>query len=266
MSLSALRATARGGLNLALAGIPFADQRAGVCQLAGQSVELIYRGSLVHGDYSWRVGGRLRSKFYSDCNNFYLNCRPAMPAATASMAPAWWRIWRPVSLAQRQQRELFTQPAIQPAGRGGVRKRTNEEYELRTDVRTPPLMQADESSETALYLQGDYSWGTGVCSPAGGTPASATAKGTARRYAPPAGLSYTGSTRCQLAQAAVFGRFNVPNALQVCVKTPVLNGNRDLRPEQVAGTDLAYTWSQGNTLFVITATICAAGISSAGAI
>ena len=246
---SALARYSQGGLNLALQA--FRSQTNGLAfasSLANQS-ELIYRGSLVHGDYSWRVG-QAEVKFYSDYNNFYLEL-PTRNAGGYGVDGTGlvenpggqyrWRSGSSVNFSPSPQFNLLAGVEYE--------KRTNELYELRTDVRTTPLMQADESSETALYAQGDYSWQDWRFLAGGRYTRIRNSEKEQHAATPRLGVVYRLNPASSLKLLYSAG-FNVPNALQVYVKTPVLNGNRDLRPEQVAGTDLAYTWSQGNTLFV----------------
>lgn len=246
---SALLRYSQGGLNLQLQ--TFRSQTTGLAfasSLANQS-ELIYRGSLLHAGYGWQVG-RAQLKLYSDYTNFYLD----LPTRNAGGygVDGTGRVLNP-----NDQYRWRTGAHINysPDGRFNLlagaeyERRTNEEYLLSTDVRTVRLVRPDQNSESALYLQGDYVWGNWRMLLGGRYTSLRNADSERHAATPRAGLVYRLNDASSLKLLYSRG-FNAPNALQLYAQTAVLNGNRALRPEQIAGTELAYTWSRDNTLFV----------------
>lgn len=246
---SGLARYSQGGLTLALQG--FRQQTNGMAfasSLANEA-ENIYRGSLLHGDYVWRLE-QAELKLYSDYNNFYLE----LPTRNAGgfgvdgtgrvLDPRGqyrWRSGGSVNYSPGSQFNLLAGLEYE--------KRTNQEYVLETDVRTVSLVQANQSSETALYAQGDYSWRDWRFLLGGRYTAIHNSEQRRHAATPRAGVVYRLGDASSLKLLYSKG-FNVPNALQTYAKSAVLNGNRELRPEQVAGTDLAYTFSRDNTLLV----------------
>lgn len=246
---SALARYRQGGLTLALQGYRSQTNGMAFASSLAHPAENIYRGSMVHGDYAWQVG-QAELTLYSDYNEMWLELPTrnaggvGIDATGRVLKPHGqyrWRRGASVNYAPNQQFNLLAGLEYE--------KRSNQEYVLESDIRTVPLMEGNQSSETALYAQGDYSWRDWRFLLGGRYTTIRNSEQQRHATTPRAGAVYRLNDASSLKLLYSKG-FNVPNALQTYAKTAVLNGSRELRPEQVTSTDLAYTWSRDNTLFV----------------
>lgn len=246
---SALARYTQGGLTLAAQGFRSQTNGMAFASSLAHPAQMIYRGSLLHGDYAWQLD-QAELKLYSDYNNFYLELPTTnvggygIDGTGKVLDPHGqyrWRSGGSINYSPNSQFNLLAGLEYE--------KRTNQEYVLETDIRTVPLLPPNESSETALYAQGDYMWRDWRFLLGGRYSSIRNSEKQQNAATPRVGVVYRLDDASSLKLLYSKG-FNVPNALQTYAKTPVLNGNRDLRPEQVAGTDLAYTFSRNNTLFV----------------
>lgn len=246
---SALARYTQGGLHLALQGYRSQTDGYAFASSVANPAQNIYRGSLLYADYAWQLS-QAELKVYSDYNNFYLE----LPTANAGgygidgtgkvLDPRGQYRWRSGATANYSPLPRFNLLA-------GVEyeKRTNQDYVLQTDIRSALLMSANETNERSMYLQGDYELGNWRLLLGGRYTSIRNSEKRQNAATPRAGVVYRLDDASSLKLLYSEG-FNVPNALQLYAVSPLLSGNRDLRPEQVASTDLAYTWQRHNTLFV----------------
>lgn len=250
--MSALARYSQEGVHLALQSYRSQTNGFAFASSVANASEYIYRGALAYADYV-RQTQDTEIKLYSDFNNFYLELPTrnitgyGVDGAGRVLDPHGQYRWRTGLTANYKPDDQFNVLA-------GVEheKRTHEDYVLQTAKSTLLLMSANDTSETSGYAQADYGWRQWRMLVGGRLTVIRNSEQQQQAFTPRLGLVYRFNDDSSL-KALYSEGFNVPNALQTYVKTPILSGNRDLKPERVSSTEMAYTWARDNTLFVANA-------------
>lgn len=247
---SALMRYRRGPLNLSLHVFEQVTNGVALAGTLANYADLKYKGGLFHAGYAWTFD-KAELKVYSDYNNFYLNL--AVKNAIAYGVDGGAKVLSPEGQYRwRSGATLNYSPNAQFLGLLGVEfeKRTNQDYGVLVQNGFRLIVPAGKSDETALFAQGDYILNDWRFLLGGRYTSVKNTETTQNSFTPRLGVVYKLDDSQSLKLLYSKG-FNVPNALQISTNlSPVLLGDRNLKPETVATTDFAYSFLQGNQLFV----------------
>lgn len=211
-----------------------------------------YAGYLLHADYGETLGNT-DWKLFTDYNNFYLNfivedqINGNTPGGTrfAEGGDKNYR-WRSGSSANyhwSKALSIFAGVEYEERNTGDY-----QSYNAATDETRGVIVPAFGLSEWSLYSQADYTLGEKWRFLLGGRLTDNSITGT--DTVPRLGAVYKIDDRQSLKLLYSVG-FNSPSFTQLKADLlPLVQGNSGLSPEKIKTVDLAYSYSQGNNLFV----------------
>lgn len=240
----------RDALNLSLQSFEQITDGLGLLASLAHTTKLTYKGSLLHGDYTW-VFDRAALKLYSDWNNFYIDLpvKNAIAYGVDGGAKVLdprgqyrWRSGATLNLTPNPQWNVLLGTEFE--------KRTNQDYGTLTRTGFNVILPANRSDETTLFAQGDYSVDAWRFLLGARYVSVKTSGGRQRSLTPRMSVVYKLDNSHSLKLLHSTG-FNIPNAVQTYMNLPgLVMGDPNLKAETVATTDLAYAFARGDQLLV----------------